>query len=170
MFVGGIKWLYKAVKWGIVGHCKINSSPMFIGEYKHNIDDKSRLAIPTKFRKDLLKGAVVTRGLDNCLYVYTALEWKVLAVKIASLPISKANTRAFSRLMLAGAMDVSLDKQGRIILPEYLREYAKMLKKVVITGLYSHLEIWDEESWTKYKKTTEKDSLAIAEALDGLDV
>jgi MraZ protein len=143
---------------------------MFIGEYKHTIDEKGRVALPKKFQKDLSRGAVITRGLDNCLYVYTQKEWNDLAEKIARMPISKANTRAFSRLMLAGAMDVSLDKQGRVILPGYLREYANMKKKIVITGLYNHLEIWDEVAWEKYKKATEKDSSAIAEALDGLDV
>lgn len=143
---------------------------MFIGEYRHSLDEKGRLAIPTKFRSALTKGAVVTRGLDNCLYLYTEVEWKKLAEKLANLPISKANTRAFARLMLAGAMDVSLDKQGRVILPEYLREYAKMSKKLVVTGLYTHLEIWDQVTWEKYKKATEKDSSTIAEALDGLGV
>ncbi len=143
---------------------------MFIGEYKHSVDEKGRVALPVKFRKDLSHGAVITRGLDNCLYVYTASEWKSLAQRLATLPISKANTRAFARLMLAGAMDVSLDKQGRVVLPEYLREYAKLSKKIVITGLYNHLEIWNEVAWEKYKKATEKDSSVIAEALDGLDV
>ncbi len=143
---------------------------MFIGEYKHSIDEKGRIAVPTKFRKDLSRGAVITRGLDGCLYVYTLAEWKVLAQKLATLPISKANTRAFARLMLAGAMDVSLDKQGRVVLPEYLREYANLRKKAVMTGLYSHLEIWDHDAWELYKKATEKDSSSIAEALDGLDV
>src|SRR5690606_23949312 len=142
---------------------------MFIGEYRHSIDEKGRIAVPTKFRKDLSRGAVITRGLDNCLYVYTLAEWKQLAQKLATLPISKANTRAFARLMLAGAMDVSLDKQGRVVLPEYLREYANLTKKAVMTGLYSHLEIWDQDAWEKYKKATEKDSSSIAEALDGLD-
>lgn len=143
---------------------------MFIGEYQHSLDEKGRLAVPVKFRKDLAKGAVVTKGLDNCLFVYTNKEWEQLAIKLAALPISKANTRAFSRLMLAGAMDVSLDKQGRVILPEYLREYAQLSKRIIVTGLYNHLEIWDEEQWTKYKLSTEKDSSSIAEALEGLDV
>lgn len=143
---------------------------MFIGEYRHSIDEKGRLALPVKFRQLLHKGAVVTRGLDSCLFVYTLSEWKMLADKLSKLPISKANTRAFARLMLAGAMDVTLDSQGRIMLPEYLREYASMSKKVVVTGLYNHLEIWDQDRWERYKKVTEKDSSAIAEALDGLDV
>ena len=143
---------------------------MFIGEYHHNIDDKGRLALPVKFRNDLAKGAVVTRGLDNCLFVYTNKEWQKMAGKLASLPISKANTRAFARLMLAGAMDVSLDKQGRVVLPDYLRKYAKTNKKVVITGLYNRLEIWDEAAWDKYKTNTEQNSGDIAEALGELEV
>ena len=143
---------------------------MFIGEYQHNLDEKGRLAIPAKFRAKLAKGAVVTKGLDNCLFLYTSAEWEKLATKLANLTISKANTRAFSRLMLAGAMDVQLDKQGRIILPEYLRKFGNLKKKTILAGLYSRLEIWDEDNWNKYKKGTEKQSTDIAEALEGLDV
>ena len=143
---------------------------MFIGEYQHNIDEKGRLAVPTKFRAALKQGVVITKGLDGCLFLYTDKEWQKLASKLAALPISKSNTRAFARLMLGGAMDVKLDKQGRIILPEYLRTYAAMKKRVVITGLYNRLEIWDEDIWNKYKKGTEKESSDIAEALEGLDV
>lgn len=143
---------------------------MFIGEYSHNLDDKGRLAVPSKFRGDLITGAVVTRGLDDCLFLYTKEEWEKLAEKLASLPISQKNTRAFARLMLAGAMDVELDKQGRVVLPDYLREYASLDKKVVVTGLYSRLEIWDEDKWKEYKKDTEKDSGDIAEALGELGV
>lgn len=143
---------------------------MFIGEYQHNIDNKGRLAIPAKFRASLKQGAVVTRGLDNCLFLYTKDEWKKLASKLASLPIAKANTRAFSRLMLAGAMDVDLDNQGRIILPDYLRKFAAAKKKVIIAGLYNRLEIWDEQKWQRYKSGTEKSSTDIAEALGELGV
>lgn len=143
---------------------------MFIGEYQHNLDDKARLAIPTKFRQQLAKGAVVTRGLDRCLFVYPATEWKKLADKLAALPIAQANTRAFARLMLAGAMDCTPDKQGRVILPEYLRDYAAINKAVVVTGLYNRLEIWDEATWKKYKTNTEQESNSIAEALGALGV
>ncbi len=142
---------------------------MFIGEYKHNIDQKGRLAIPTKFRRDLAK-AVVTKGLDNCLFLYPKQEWQKLANKLAALPISKANSRAFARLMLAGAMDVEVDSQGRILLPDYLRQYAGMKKKVIIAGLYNRLEIWDEIRWNKYKQGTETKSGDIAEALGELGV
>ncbi|MCK5491154.1 MAG: division/cell wall cluster transcriptional repressor MraZ [Candidatus Pacebacteria bacterium] len=143
---------------------------MFIGEYNHNLDEKGRLAVPVKFRNDLKKGAVVTRGLDGCLFLYTNSEWKVLAEKLSSLPISQSNTRAFARLMLAGAMDVQLDKQGRTVLPDYLRKYAGLKKKVVIGGLFNRLEIWDEETWKRYKAKTEKDSGNIAEKLGELGV
>ncbi|PIS05473.1 MAG: cell division/cell wall cluster transcriptional repressor MraZ [Candidatus Buchananbacteria bacterium CG10_big_fil_rev_8_21_14_0_10_42_9] len=143
---------------------------MFIGEYQHAIDDKGRIAVPVKFRKDLKIGAVVTKGLDNCLFLYTQKEWNALAQKLASLPIAKANSRAFARLMLAGAMDVSLDKQGRIILPDYLRQFANLTKKVIVAGLYSRIEIWDQAAWNKYKQGTERTSGDIAEALGELGV
>lgn len=143
---------------------------MFIGEYTHSVDTKGRVAIPVKFRAQLKKGAVVTRGLDNCLFVYPMSEWQQLADKLAHLPLSQARSRAFSRLMLAGAMDVSLDKQGRVMLPEYLRQFAQMKKKVVIAGLYNRLEIWDESHWEKYKKLTEKDSIKIAETMEDLGI
>ncbi|MEZ4180546.1 MAG: division/cell wall cluster transcriptional repressor MraZ [Candidatus Doudnabacteria bacterium] len=144
---------------------------MFIGEYTANIDDKARVNIPAKFRVDLkTKKVVVTRGLDNSLVLYTLDEWKKLAEKLASLPISTANTRAFSRLMLAGAMDCELDKQGRIVLPAYLKDFARISKKLVFAGMYNRIEIWSDESWAKYKKQTEKNSNQIAEQLGDLGV
>ncbi len=138
---------------------------MFIGEYTHTIDDKGRLAIPVKFRKDLAKGAVITRGLDNCLFLYPIEEWKVLADKLSKLPIGQANTRAFARLMLAGAMDATLDKQGRIIVPDYLRKFGKISKKIVLAGLYNRIEVWSESEWEKFKGNAEKSSNDIAEKL-----
>lgn len=141
---------------------------MFVGQYSHNIDSKGRLAIPAKFRAELKK-AVATTGLDNCLFLYPKKEWDKLAEKLAALPINKANNRAFSRLMLAGAMEVEFDSQGRIILPGYLRKFAGLKKNVIITGLYNYLEIWDEEKWNKYKAETEKNSNEIAEALESLN-
>lgn len=143
---------------------------MFIGEYSLSIDEKNRLSIPAKFRLQLKGKAVVTRGLDNSLFLYTLPEWEKLAEKLASLPISKANTRAFSRLMLAGAMDCEIDKAGRITLPDYLKDFAKIGKKVVVAGLYNRLEIWSDELWQKYKKETEKDSTEIAEQLGEIGV
>ena len=143
---------------------------MFIGEYTLSIDEKGRLSIPAKFRDELQGKAVVTRGLDNSLFLYPTAEWVKVAEKLAALPISKANTRAFARLMLAGAMDCEIDKAGRITLPDYLRDFAKVQKKVVIAGMYNRMEIWGEELWKKYKANTEKDSTKIAEQLDEIGV
>jgi MraZ protein len=143
---------------------------MFIGEYQHIIDDKGRLAIPVKFRTSLSNGAVVTRGLDNCLALYTMGEWEKLASRLGNLPMASANTRAFARLMLAGAMDVSLDAQGRIAVPDYLRSYAAIGKKAVIAGLYNRLEIWDQKKWEDFKARTEVASSDIAEKLGELGV
>lgn len=143
---------------------------MFIGEYQHTLDEKGRIAIPVKFRGDLAAGVVVTRGLDNCLFLYPKEEWEKLAKRLSELPISKANTRAFARLMLAGAMDMEPDGQGRITLPEYLREYSGIKKSVVVAGLYNRLELWAEGAWKSYKAGTEKDSGDIAEALGELGV
>ena len=143
---------------------------MFIGEYNHNLDDKGRVAVPAKFRAILKGGAVVTKGLDNCLFLYAKKEWQELATKLSKLPISKANPRAFGRFMLAGAMEVDFDNQGRIMLPEYLRKFACLKKKLVFAGLYDRLEIWDETVWHKYKSGTEKKNADIAEALGELGV
>ncbi len=143
---------------------------MFIGEYRHNLDKKGRIAIPAKFRSALKNGAVVTRGLDNCLFLYPKKQWEELAKKLANLPISQAKARAFSRLMLAGAMDVEFDAQGRITLPEYLRKFGDLSQKTVIAGLFDRLEIWNEEEWEKYKAVAEKDSNDIAETLGELGV
>jgi len=138
---------------------------MFIGEYSHTIDEKSRLAIPIKFRAELASGAIVTKGLDGCLFLYTSTEWHKLVEKLNTMPISQKNARAFSRLILAGAMDVDLDKQGRIVLPKYLTDYAKMDHSVIVAGLFNRLEIWDAKVWQEYKAQTEKDSEVLAEQL-----
>lgn len=143
---------------------------MFIGEYQHNIDEKGRLSVPAKFRNDLKGGVVVTRGIDRCLFLYPKKEWEEMAAKLAALPISQKKSRAFARLMLAGAWDAKLDSQGRIILPEYLRQYSNISKKTIVTGLYNRLEIWDEDSWSKYKAITEAESEDIAEAMTDLGV
>lgn len=143
---------------------------MLIGEYSHNLDNKGRLAVPAKFRSLLKDGAVVTRGLDNCLFLYSKKEWQKEAEKYANLPVAQSKARAFARLMLAGAMDAPFDNQGRITLPEYLRKFASLKKKTVIAGLYDRVEIWDQAIWEKYKTSVEKDSSNIAEALGEMGV
>jgi len=139
---------------------------MFIGEYTYTIDEKGRLPIPNKFKPYLADNCVVTRGLDGCLWVYSLPEWQNIAEKISTLPITQKNARSFSRLMLAGAMDLKIDKAGRINLPSYLKEYAEIQNKVVITGVYNRLEIWPEENWRKFKKDMEENSDQIAEQLE----
>lgn len=143
---------------------------MFIGEYNHQIDDKGRISVPVKFRNDLVKGAVVTRGLDSSLFLLPLEEWGKLADSLANLPLGKSNSRAFARLMLAGAMDVKLDKQGRFIVPEYLRGYADLKKKVVIVGVNTRLELWNNEKWEAYRSQTEADAESIAEQLGDLGI
>ena len=143
---------------------------MLLGEFQHNLDIKGRMAIPAKFREKLAAGAIITRGIDNCLFVFANAEWEELAKKLMALPLAQANSRAFVRLMLAGASDVELDHQGRILIPDYLRHYAGLKKEAVITGLYNRIEIWDEKSWQTYKTKTENSSEAIAEKLGELGI
>ncbi|KKW18539.1 MAG: Protein MraZ [Parcubacteria group bacterium GW2011_GWB1_50_9] len=141
---------------------------MLIGEYSHTIDAKKRLAVPSKLRKELGERAVLTRGLDTCLFLYPEKEWQKLTEKLGELPVGQASTRSFLRLMLAGAIEVELDQLGRILLPDYLKEYAGLKQKVVITGVYNRLEIWDEERWGNYKGDVEKNTDMIAEKLGEL--
>jgi MraZ protein len=143
---------------------------MLLGEYKHNLDTKGRLAVPAKFRGDLSAGAIITRGLDRSLFIFGTGEWESLVQKLTSLPLAQANSRAFVRLMLAGASDVRLDTQGRILIPDYLREYAGLKKQVVIAGLYNRIEVWDADNWKQYKSKTEAASDEIAEKLGELGI
>jgi len=143
---------------------------MFIGEYTYSIDEKKRLAIPSKFRAELGKKAVLTRGLDNCLVLYPLKEWQRLAKKLESLPSSKVDARSFVRLMLAGAVDVELDKMGRILIPDFLKKYANLKKTVAILGLSNRIEIWDEKKWKEYKEKTEKEVGDTASRLEELGI
>jgi MraZ protein len=143
---------------------------MLLGEYQHNLDSKGRIAIPAKFKEKLAAGAIITRGLDNCLFVFASKEWEILAQKLIALPLAQANSRAFMRLMLAGAVDASLDNQGRILIPDYLRKYADLKKQVTIAGLYNRVELWDSLRWQEYKKKTEGASEEIAEKLGELGI
>lgn len=138
---------------------------MFIGEYSHTIDSKKRLAIPSRFRKALQGRAVITRGLDSCLFVFPMKEWEVMAQKLSRLPIGQKDARGFARIMLAGAMDVELDGLGRILIPDYLKNYASLKKNIIIIGLYNRLEIWNEDKWNQYKQKTEKEVGDVAERL-----
>jgi len=162
------------VKWGIVDKY-VDNQPllwitMFSGEYTYSIDEKKRLAVPVKFRQLLGKKAVITRGLDQCLFLYPAKEWGKLAKKISKLPLAQSDARSFARLMLGGAMEVSFDNLGRILIPDYLKNYSGLKKRVIFVGLYDRIEIWDEREFQKYKKKTEMAAGDIAERLKELGV
>ena len=129
---------------------------MLIGEYQHTIDEKKRLAIPAKLRKELGKGAVLTRGLDNYLALYPLKEWEKLADKLNKLPTGQMEARGLARAIFSGAVEVEFDALGRILVPDYLKQYAAIAKNVVIAGIFNHLEIWDQRQWNDCKQKTEK--------------
>ena len=138
---------------------------MFIGEYIHGIDDKKRLSVPAKFRKDLGKKAVITLGLNKCLSLYPTKEWNTFAEKLSKLSMGKSEDRGFSRTMLSGAFEVEIDSIGRILIPEALKSYASLKEKVVLTGVYDRVELWDEESWKIYKAQMVAEADTMAEQL-----
>jgi MraZ protein len=143
---------------------------MLIGEYQHTIDTKKRMALPAKFRKELGESVVVTRGLDNCLVVYPLKEWQVMSDKLGGLPEGQVEARGFARLKLGGAMEVGLDKLGRILIPEYLKQYASLKKNVTVCGLNNRLEVWDSQAWDEYKKKTESEVGDLAAKLKELGI
>lgn len=138
---------------------------MLIGEYTHTIDDKKRIALPSKFRKQLGKSVVITHGLDNCLFLYPLKEWNEIAEKLGNLGIGQADMRGFNRFMLSGATEVPIDSAGRILIPEYLREFALIASKVVFAGVHNRIEIWNEKTWSEYKKRVLKNADQVAEKL-----
>lgn len=143
---------------------------MFLGEFEHTIDDKGRLAVPARFRARLAEGAVVTRGLDRCLALYPQDTWRALAEKLAALPTSRADARSLQRLQFSGAAECEFDRQGRIIVPAYLREYAGLQVEVVVVGLYARIEIWERRAWGEIKRDAEARGGEIAEHLASLGV
>jgi MraZ protein len=149
---------------------KTPTPTLFLGEYHHALDDKGRIAVPVKFRSGLGTGAVVTRGLDRCLYVYPVAAWGELATKLMKLPLAQAKARAFARLMLAGAMALEVDRQGRALLPDYLRRYAGLKRHVVFAGLANRAELWDRATWERERRKSEAGSAEIAEALGNLGI
>ena len=135
---------------------------MLIGQYTHELDPKKRLTLPAKWRRDLGKKVIVTTGLDNSLFVYTEKEWEIIAEKLSSMSFGNQDSRSFNRFMLAHAYDTDVDASGRILIPDTLKDFAKLIGKVVLVGMYSRLEIWNEEDWKRYSAKTlgEADSLA----------
>jgi len=143
---------------------------MLIGQYEHTIDAKKRLALPAKFRGELGDKVIITKGVENCLVVYTEKEWQIFSEKLSNLPISQTEARSFARIILAGAMEIELDKLGRILLPDYLKNYAGLKKDVAVCGLSNRLEIWDLEKWNEYNKEAEKGVQQIVSQLGSLGI
>ena len=143
---------------------------MFIGEYSHTIDTKKRLALPAKFRKELGKRVIITRGFENCLVVYPQQEWKLVMEELRKLPSGRAESRKFNRAILGGAIEVNLDKLGRILVPDYLKRYADLKKNITICGLSNKLEIWNDRKWEIYRKKAEQDIDKVAENLPDLGI
>lgn len=143
---------------------------MLIGEHQHTLDDKKRLAIPAKWRKEVGRRVVMTPGLDNCLFVYTVKEWQRISEKLASLSMLRADTRSFNRFMLAGASECEVDSIGRVLIPDHLKKFAGLGTRTIIAGVHSRLEIWDEERWQRYKAGVEKQADALAEKLGEIGV
>ena len=136
---------------------------MFLGEFVHTIDEKGRLTVPAKFRADLAAGLVVTRGIDRCLAVYPMEEWKRLAERVSALPMTDRRARAFRRLVFANASDVAPDRQGRVLIPPRLREYAGLDSEVIVTGLDTYIEVWNMDSWSAERERVEGDDGDIEE-------
>lgn len=142
---------------------------MFMGEHHHNIDDKGRIIIPSRFREALGKTFVITRGMDECLFVYPMEEWQLLEKKMENLPFTKKDARAFTRFFFSGASECELDKQGRSIIPATLRQYAGLSKECVVIGVSARVEIWSKESWEKYFSASQESFSEIAENIADFD-
>jgi len=138
---------------------------MLIGEYTHSIDDKKRLSLPSKFRKELGKTIIATRGLDTCLFLYSEKEWRTHSAKLAELSTGTAGSRGFNRFTLAGAAEISVDSVGRILIPDFLKRFARITAKVVLAGVGNRIELWDEKVWQSYMATIEKQADTLAEKL-----
>ncbi len=143
---------------------------MLIGEYTHTLDPKKRLSLPSKWREELGRTLIVTRGLDNCLFVYPLSEWHKISEKIGQLPLGQADTRSFNRFFLSGAVEVGVDSVGRILVPDFLKDFAKLDNQVVLAGIHDRVEIWDEKRWIEYKMQIETQADALAEKLGEIGV
>lgn len=145
---------------------------MLIGEFTHTIDDKNRVSLPSKFRAELSKKVVITPGLDNCLFVFSTKEWVKISDRLSESSMLQADTRSFNRFLFGGAVEVEVDTIGRVLIPDFLRSRAGLdgEAKVVIIGVQSRAEIWNEKAWTDYKKVVEKQADTLAEKLGQVGV
>lgn len=143
---------------------------MFIGRYYHNLENKGRLAIPKSFRSQLKSGGVITRGLDGCLFLFPASSWKKLSAKLASLPLTNPAARNFTRLLVQQATPLELDSQGRTLIPDHLRSQANLIKKIVVAGALTRIEIWDQSRYHSHLEKLEQDSSQIETAISELNI
>ena len=138
---------------------------MFLGEYRHNLDYKGRISVPKKFRRDLAKGAILTKGLDGCLFLYSKESWERLTTALRELSVTQADTRSFERYLFGGAVEAQFDQLGRINIPEYLLAYADLKKEAILVGILERVEIWDLQRWSRLAKKLGERGEEIAEKL-----
>ncbi len=143
---------------------------MLIGEYKHTLDDKNRLSLPAKFRAELGKKVILTPGLDKCLFAFTLKEWSKISERLSESSLLQSDNRSFNRFMFGQATEAELDGSGRILVPEFLKEWAGLKTKIVVIGVQSRVEIWSEKSWVEYKAVVEKQADQLAEKLGSIGV
>ncbi len=149
--------------WGKVGEAGV-----FTGEYLHTLDQKSRVIIPARFREELGDTFMISRGLDRCIFVYHLNEWSKIEQKVKELPLTRSDARAFTRYLFSGAAEVETDRQGRVLIPQGLREYARIEKEVMIIGVSNRVEVWSAEAWKEYTSAENLDFEAAAEKLADL--
>ncbi len=164
-----MKWCIIYNKWDEVVNPQ-NLKNMLIGEFIHTIDEKNRISLPAKFRKEMGKDLVITPGLDNCLFVFTKKEWQKISEKLSNFSMLSSDNRSFNRFMFGGATEVSVDSIGRILIPDFLKDRVSLKTKAALVGVQNRLEIWNEKVWTEYKGRVEKQADALAEKLGGVGV
>lgn len=143
---------------------------MLIGEYTHTIDDKNRMSLPSKFRGELGKKVVLTRGFDRCVAIFTEKEWKKVSEKLSESSMLQADNRNFNRFMFSGAVEAEVDSIGRVLLPDFLLKWGALKTKVSVIGVESRVEIWDEAAWSGRKQEVERQADALAEKLGQVGV
>jgi MraZ protein len=149
---------------------KHRTNKMLIGEYLHTLDSKKRISLPAKFRKEVGRRVVITRGLDSCLFMFPEKAWQKIAEKVSNLPVGQADTRGMSRFLLAGAVETEVDSAGRILIPDFLKDFADLKSRVVLAGVSDRIEIWNEKTWEEYKRRIEKGADQMAQTLGDLGI
>lgn len=139
---------------------------MFIGQYEHHLEEKGRLSIPAKFRSSLATGAVLSQGLDGCLFLYPRATWDQLITKLSQLPLTRSDARSFTRSLSFGASEVEIDRVGRILIPDYLRNFANLKNDCIIAGALERIEIWDKSKFHAYVQNVNSQAEEIAEKLE----